>query len=120
MVGQEQRSAAFRMDLDQKGPSAQTLTQVSGLGSASAEVSKTRAHCVALAYKISASCISIRCLAPEPDINPGSISSSMPFHLIIHFWSYILKPQNNPYMSYSLNSLKGGIGDYIGDYYRGY
>ena len=25
------------------------------------------------------------------------------------------------YMSYSLNSLKGGyIGDYIGDYYRGY
>ena len=27
----------------------------------------------------------------------------------------------NPYMSYSLNSLKGGyIGDYIGDYHRGY
>ena len=25
------------------------------------------------------------------------------------------------YMSYSLNSLKGGyIGDYIGDYYKGY
>ena len=25
------------------------------------------------------------------------------------------------YMTYSLNSLKGGyIGDYIGDYYRGY
>ena len=25
----------------------------------------------------------------------------------------------NPYMSYSLNSLKGGhIGEYIGDYYR--
>ena len=25
------------------------------------------------------------------------------------------------YMSYSLNSLKGGyLGDYIGDYYRGY
>ena len=27
----------------------------------------------------------------------------------------------NPYLSYSLKSLKGGyIGDYIGDYYRGY
>ena len=28
---------------------------------------------------------------------------------------------NNPYMSHSLNSLKGGyIGDYIGEYHRGY
>ena len=30
-------------------------------------------------------------------------------------------PKSKLYMSYSLNSLKGGyIGDYIGDYYRGY
>ena len=33
----------------------------------------------------------------------------------------LLKSLDDPYMSYSLNSLKGGyIGDYIGDYYRGY
>ena len=29
--------------------------------------------------------------------------------------------EKSHYMSYSLNSLKGGyIGDYIGDHYRGY
>ena len=27
---------------------------------------------------------------------------------------------NPGHMSYSLNSFKGYIGDYIGDYYRGY
>ena len=65
----------------------------------------------------------VQCLNPAPNGVFGFGADGSSLASVLRISPVISTPSPSPQtqMSYSLNSLKEGyIGDYIGDYYRGY